>query len=92
MSAKADPATSASSIPTRSRVEQGGHDVPDDKIASRFPRTLENLRKALEFVDHAFVFDNSSADEPYRFVAELRGGHVERRGDTAPGWWRTLAT
>jgi predicted ABC-type ATPase len=69
------------------RVESGGHDVPDEKISSRFPRVLENLRKAVAFVDHAFLFDNSSADEPYRFVAELRTGRIVRRGTMRPRWW-----
>ena len=68
------------------RVESGGHDVPDDKIASRFPRTLENLTQALEFVDHAFVFDNSSADEPFRFVAEFGNGALVQRGTYRPTW------
>jgi len=72
------------------RTEEGGHDVPDDKIASRFPRVLANLAKALAFVDHAFLFDNSSADEPYRFVAELRAGGIARRGATRPRWWVSL--
>lgn len=72
------------------RTEEGGHDVPDEKIASRFPRVLTNLRKALTFVDHAFIFDNSSADEPYRFVAELRGGRIVKRGTVRPEWWTSL--
>jgi len=29
------------------RVEAGGHDVPDGKIDSRFPRTFANLRQAI---------------------------------------------
>jgi len=29
------------------RVEMGGHDVPDDKLLGRFPRTLQNLRSAI---------------------------------------------
>src|SRR3954451_2861941 len=69
------------------RIEQGGHDVPDEKIQSRFARTLANLSEALTFVDHAFVFDNSSAEQPYRLVAELRAGRVVRRGDVKPQWW-----
>ncbi|HKR64369.1 MAG TPA: zeta toxin family protein [Thermoanaerobaculia bacterium] len=69
------------------RTEDGGHDVPDQKIRERFPRTLENLREALEFVDHAFLFDNSSAESPYRFVAELRSGRVVKRGTFRPRWW-----
>ena len=56
------------------RVEAGGHDVPDDKIESRFPRTFNNLNQALRFIDVALLFDNSSSDEPYRFVAEFRNG------------------
>jgi hypothetical protein len=51
------------------RVEDGGHDVPDVKIRSRFPRTLVNLQQAVPFVDFAYLFDNSSYDEPYRLVA-----------------------
>jgi hypothetical protein len=29
------------------RVQQGGHDVPDDRLRARFPRTLANLREAV---------------------------------------------
>jgi len=72
------------------RVQLGGHDVPDAKIGERFPRTLRNLRAALPFVDAAFIFDNSSAEEPYRFVAELESGRVIRRGKPQPRWWREL--
>jgi len=72
------------------RVQRGGHDVPDAKIGERFPRTLRNLRAALSFVGTAFIFDNSSAEEPYRFVAELESGRVVRRGKTQPRWWREL--
>lgn len=68
------------------RVESGGHDVPDEKITARFPRALGNLRKALGFVDHVFLFDNSSADQPYRFVAEFRSGKLVRRGSYGPAW------
>lgn len=68
------------------RTAEGGHDVPDEKIASRFPRVLANLARALPFVDHALLFDNSSADEPYRFVAELRAGRIAKRGAVRPRW------
>ena len=61
------------------RVEAGGHDVPDEKIETRFPRTFTNLRQALSFVNQALLFDNSSADEPFRFVAEFRDGKRRRR-------------
>jgi predicted ABC-type ATPase len=72
------------------RTQEGGHDVPADKIHSRFSRTFANLGKALEFVDEAFLFDNTLSAEPYRFVAELHNGQVVRRGTTQPDWWTGL--
>lgn len=68
------------------RVEGGGHDVPDEKIVARFPRTFINLRQALSFVDQALLFDNSSADEPYRFVAEFKDGKRRPRRGYRPAW------
>jgi predicted ABC-type ATPase len=68
------------------RVEAGGHDVPDEKIDTRFPRTFTNLQQALLFVNRALLFDNSSADEPYRFVAEFRDGTRRRRKGYQPAW------
>jgi predicted ABC-type ATPase len=41
----ADPEQSTQRVAMR--VSQGGHDVPDDKLAARFPRTLENLRRPI---------------------------------------------
>jgi predicted ABC-type ATPase len=46
------------------RVAEGGHDVPDEKLFSRFPRTLENLARATSFVDEARLYDNSDARHP----------------------------
>lgn len=68
------------------RVERGGHDVPDAKIETRFPRTFDNLRQALTFVDEALLFDNSSSDQPFRFVAAFKAGKRQRRKGVAPAW------
>jgi predicted ABC-type ATPase len=72
------------------RVEAGGHDVPDEKIQSRFSRTFANLRQALRFVDEALLFDNSSSDQPYRFVAAFRKGRRQRRKGCEPAWAEPL--
>lgn len=72
------------------RVQQGGHDVPDEKLFSRFPRTLANLRAAIPIADEAFVFDNSSADRPYRLVAAYARGRLVRRHPPLPSWTRGL--
>lgn len=68
------------------RVEEGGHDVPDDKLRKRFPRTLANLRQAVAFVDYAYLFDNSSCDEPYRLLATFERGCLIRRAAVLPDW------
>lgn len=72
------------------RVEDGGHDVPDHKIRERFPRTLDNLRRAVEFVDQAYLFDNSSYDEPYRFVALFEHGRMLRHAAGLPTWTKGI--
>ncbi|MBL8217005.1 MAG: hypothetical protein JNK87_40170 [Bryobacterales bacterium] len=41
------------------RRRQGGHDVPEDKLRSRFPRTQQAIRLAAEIADITFMFDNS---------------------------------
>lgn len=68
------------------RVQNGGHDVPDDKLLGRFPRTLQNLRNAIPLVDEAFLFDNSSDLEPFRLVAVYSEGQAIRRVDSLPSW------
>lgn len=68
------------------RVAQGGHDVPDDRLLTRYPRTLANQRLALAFVDVAMLLDNSSARTPYRPVATWRAGRLESESPDPPSW------
>jgi predicted ABC-type ATPase len=84
----ASPALSVARV--MQRVARGGHDVPDAKLHARFPRVLRNLRAAIPLVDEAFVFDNSSADEPYRPVAVYANGALVSRHGPPPPWARGL--
>lgn len=59
------------------RASQGGHDVPDDKLHARFPRTLENLQRAIEQLPHVLVYDNSDLSQPYQHVATYHNGKLE---------------
>ncbi len=68
------------------RVEAGGHDVPDEKLRDRYPRTLANLRKAIPIVDEAFLFDNSADRDPFRIVLIYLSGQVVRRVEPLPAW------
>ena len=43
----------------RSRVKEGGHSVPTDKIKSRYFRSLELLYDALTVCYKSYLFDNS---------------------------------
>jgi predicted ABC-type ATPase len=74
----------------KQRAEHGGHDVPDEKLHARFPRSLANLRAAIPVVGEAFVFDNSSFDLPYRIVAVHRTGELVSRHPPFPAWTREL--
>ena len=41
------------------RVSKGGHDVPEEKIRSRYTRSLENLKELYKITDDLLVYDNS---------------------------------
>lgn len=45
------------------RVGQGGHNVPTDKIISRYARMLENVEKLKTIADVFITFDNSCERE-----------------------------
>jgi predicted ABC-type ATPase len=68
------------------RVLQGGHDVPSDKLAARFPRTIENLRQAVRTLPHVLVFDNGDLARPFRKVAEFRQGEPVALVTPLPSW------
>lgn len=70
------------------RVLQGGHDVPSDKLAARYPRTLRNLQQAMLELPHVWVFDNDDLRRPFRPVAVVEDGNVVRLEKLVPPWLR----
>jgi predicted ABC-type ATPase len=68
------------------RVTQGGHDVPSDKLKTRFPRTLANLHAAIRQLPHVLVFDNSDLHRAYRLVATFERGQCLTRVEPLPPW------
>ena len=42
------------------RVKNGGHDVPKDKIISRYHKSLDNISEMLKIADIVWVVDNST--------------------------------
>ena len=81
------------SLPARridQRVAAGGHDVPRDRIASRFKRSLENLREAIRFVPLVKIYDNSFVDDPFRLIAMFEAGKRIFKSKAVPGWARPI--
>ncbi|MBI4422485.1 MAG: hypothetical protein HY554_02090, partial [Elusimicrobia bacterium] len=64
------------------RVSQGGHDVPTVKLKSRFPRTLRNLKAAIDALPLVYVFDNSDLSLPFREVAVFKNGRPVKQAKT----------
>ena len=68
------------------RVLQGGHDVPSERLAARFPRTMQNLARAIRQLPLVLVYDNSDLASPFRQVAEFREGKPTDLRPPLPGW------
>jgi len=69
---------------------KGGHDVPTDKLITRFPRTLENLRRSIRELPFVLVYDNDDLNDPYRQVAVFEAGHAVELADDLPAWLQEM--
>ncbi len=70
----------------RHRVRHGGHPVPEDKIVSRYARSLGLLAEAIRHTNRAYIFDNSN--EP-TWLAEITDGKVlEMKAGQMPAWFK----
>lgn len=78
------PATSEQRVAMR--VSQGGHDVPTDKLQTRYPRILANLRSALRELPHVWVFDNDDLRHPFRLATVYANGQPVRSQKPTPQW------
>jgi len=67
------------------RVQTGGHDVPKDKIVSRYTRSLKNLSEAIKHSDRAYLFDNSG-DTAVWMCEITDGSTIEYKQEMIPHW------
>jgi predicted ABC-type ATPase len=79
-----------SELRIQQRVAAGGHDVPRERIADRFRRSLTNLQAAIKFVPSVKLYDNSSIDEPFRPVAAFKNGKRTFLAPSVPNWARAI--
>jgi predicted ABC-type ATPase len=72
------------------RVSKGGHDVPEDKLRARFPRTMKNLKTAIKVLPHVWIFDNDDLFQPYRKVAVYENGQKIFHAENLPAWFSDI--
>lgn len=79
-----DPEVNISRV--ENRVEKGGHDVPSERIKSRYYNTLTNLMSAIENSDKCYLFDNSEAK--FRLIAKIEDELLlETEPEFLPYWF-----
>lgn len=69
-----------------SRVQQGGHPVPEDKIRERYERNKPLILQAIQRADDGFIYDNSQHLRPHRLIAQTRHGELTRMAASLPQW------
>ncbi len=78
-----DPIVNISRV--QNRVKRGGHDVPREKIVSRYYRSLELLPEAVKYSDRAYIFDNSGQDRLW--IAQIDNGkEFTFKSESVPEW------
>ncbi|SFR43889.1 Predicted ABC-type ATPase [Marinobacter daqiaonensis] len=78
--------TSLHNARVHSRVKAGGHNVPEEKVKSRVPRTFANVKDSVGLADELHLVDNSSATRPYVRIASWKDGAWEAFADKVPEW------
>ncbi len=68
------------------RVTQGGHDVPWEKLVTRFPRTRANLKAAIPALPEVVIFDNEDLNHPFKRVAVFENGKPTFLAKPPPRW------
>lgn len=55
----------------KARVESGGHDVPEEKIITRYDRALALVKNLIKVCDICHIYDNS-VDRPFRIFKKRK--------------------
>lgn len=54
------------------RKEMGGHDVPEDKIKSRYKNALNLIPELIEVCDIVHIYDTSSNNQVFRIFKKRK--------------------
>lgn len=70
-----------------SRVMEGGHDVPINKIISRYKNSILNCAIISKFVDRTYIYDNSIENKEAVLLFRMSDGLLTKRYvDDIPEW------
>lgn len=72
------------------RVEEGGHIVPEDKIRARYARGAPLIREAVLKGDRGIVFDNSRLNQPPSHCLTFASGRLVFALPRLPSWIRSV--
>ena len=72
------------------RISEGGHNVPNEKVASRIPRLLQNIKKTLPLCEQVYILNNSRLDSPFQQVVIIRHGQTIQLKISLPDWAKDL--
>lgn len=72
------------------RVIDGGHPVPYEKVASRIPKTMDNIKQVLGIVDSARLLDNSNGQNPFVLIAKTEKQKLAYAVSPIPEWAKYL--
>ena len=73
------------------RYMNGGHEVPISKVVSRYFRSLENIKKAIRFVDRAYIYDNSRENQLPQLLFRTSDGQIAKQyTNDIPEWAQIL--
>jgi len=76
-----------------SRIMKGGHNVPLDKIISRYYKSIVNCARVINLVDRVYVYDNSVDERSPKLVFRVKnnkGSQVLKKYEILPNWIKPL--
>ena len=66
------------------RVKSGGHHIPTEDILRRKIRSINNLMKSIDLIDHIQIIDNSTIDA--EIILVYRDNHYRYKSNSIPKW------
>lgn len=73
------------------RVAEGGHDVPINKITSRYSKSIANCAVVASFVNRSYIYDNSIDGAEAKLLFRTVDGKITKTYNTTHAWAQVIA-